>query len=175
MVNKYIGETEKNLAQVFDEARHGQVVLLFDEADSLFARRSEVKSSHDRYANLEVNYLLQRTEDFEGVMVLTTNAQSSIDPAFRRRIRFRVTFPSPTEEVRAELLRAMIPADAPVAPDLDFRALAKKYPLTGGSIKNAVVRAAVAAAEAGTSITGAILLRAAALEYEELGYLARHE
>ncbi len=173
VVNKYIGETEKNLGQVFDEARHGQVVLLFDEADSLFAKRTEVKSSHDRYANLEVNYLLQRMENFEGVMILTTNAETAIDPAFRRRIRFRIRFPAPDDKLRADLWRTMIPPEAALAPDVNFALLAKKYPLAGGSIKNAVVRAAVAAAEERTPITHAILMQAAALEYEEMGFLAQ--
>ncbi len=109
VVNKYIGETEKNLGRVFDEAARGQVMLLFDEADSLFAKRTEVKSSHDCYANLEVNYLLQRMESHEGVVVMTTNAETSIDPAFRRRIRFRIRFPAPDEEQRMQLWQGMIP------------------------------------------------------------------
>jgi ATPase family associated with various cellular activities (AAA) len=173
VVNKFVGETEKNLAKVFDEATHGQMVLLFDEADSLFAKRSEVKSAHDRYANLEVNYLLQRMESFDGVMILTTNAETAIDPAFRRRLRFRVRFPAPDEIERAALWRAAIPEQLPMASGIDFDALADRYALVGGSIKNAAVRAAAAALEVGGQVTQAILMQAAALEYEEMGFLTQ--
>src|SRR5690606_4172637 len=117
IVSKYVGETEKNLANVFDAAEAGHAILLFDEADSLFAKRTEVKSSVDRYANLEVNYLLQRMEAFNGITILTTNLDSSIDDAFRRRISFRVDFPMPEVEDRERLWRAMLPAQADVAPN----------------------------------------------------------
>src|SRR5690606_36008172 len=112
IVSKYIGETEKNLAKIFDEASQGHVVLLFDEADSLFAKRTSVKSSHDRYANLEVNYLLQRIEVYDGVTVLTSNFPDNIDDAFARRIRFKVDFPFPDEAERAKLWRIMVPDEA---------------------------------------------------------------
>ncbi|MFT3699668.1 MAG: AAA family ATPase [Kofleriaceae bacterium] len=172
VVNKYIGETEKNLGRVFDEAARGQVMLLFDEADSLFAKRTEVKSSHDRYANLEVNYLLQRMESFEGVVVMTTNSETAIDPAFRRRIRFRVRFPAPDEQQRLQLWQGMMPKEAAVAPDLDLRVIAQKFPLAGGNIMNALVRAATAAQADGSPIMQHHLLRAAELEYGEMGFLA---
>ncbi len=171
VVNKYIGETEKNLGRVFDEAARGQVMLLFDEADALFAKRTEVKSSHDRYANLEVNYLLQRMESHEGVVVMTTNSETAIDPAFRRRIRFRVRFPAPDEKQRLQLWQGMMPKEARVAPHVDLASIALKYPLSGGNIMNALVRAATAAAADGTDITQEHLRRAAELEYSEMGFL----
>jgi ATP-dependent 26S proteasome regulatory subunit len=172
VVNKYIGETEKNLGRVFDEAARGQVMLLFDEADSLFAKRTEVKSSHDRYANLEVNYLLQRMESHEGVVVMTTNAETAIDPAFRRRIRFRIRFPAPDEQQRLQLWQGMMPKEAPVAANIDLRAIAQKFPLAGGNIMNALVRAATAAQAEGGPIQQHHLMRAAELEYAEMGFLA---
>jgi hypothetical protein len=172
VVNKYIGETEKNLGRVFDEAARGQVMLLFDEADSLFAKRTEVKSSHDRYANLEVNYLLQRMESYEGVVVMTTNSETAIDPAFRRRIRFRVRFPAPDEKQRSQLWQGMVPREAQLADDVDFGALARRFPLAGGNIMNALVRAATAAAADGGVIHHHHLIRAAELEYAEMGFLA---
>ncbi len=172
VVNKYIGETEKNLGRVFDEAGRGQVMLLFDEADSLFAKRTEVKSSHDRYANLEVNYLLQRMESHDGVVVMTTNAETAIDPAFRRRIRFRIRFPAPDEAQRLQLWQGMMPVEAHVAPNLDLKAIAQRFPLAGGNIMNALVRAATAAQADGGAIQQHHLLRAAELEYAEMGFLA---
>jgi ATP-dependent 26S proteasome regulatory subunit len=172
VVNKYIGETEKNLGRVFDEAARGQVMLLFDEADSLFAKRTEVKSSHDRYANLEVNYLLQRMESHEGVVVMTTNSETAIDPAFRRRIRFRIRFPAPDEQQRLQLWQGMMPKEAQVAPNLDLKVIAQKFPLAGGNIMNALVRAATAAQADGGPIQQHHLMRAAELEYAEMGFLA---
>ncbi len=172
VVNKYIGETEKNLGRVFDEAARGQVMLLFDEADSLFAKRTEVKSSHDRYANLEVNYLLQRMESHEGVVVMTTNSETAIDPAFRRRIRFRIRFPAPDEAQRLQLWHGMMPKEAQVAPNLDLKAIARKFPLSGGNIMNALIRAATAAQADGGAIQQHHLHRAAELEYAEMGFLA---
>ena len=172
VVNKYIGETEKNLGRVFDEAERGQVMLLFDEADSLFAKRTEVKSSHDRYANLEVNYLLQRMESHEGVVVMTTNAETAIDPAFRRRIRFRIRFPAPDEAQRLQLWMGMMPKEAKVAANLDLKAIAQRFPLAGGNIMNALVRAATMAQAEGSAIQQDHLMRAAQLEYAEMGFLA---
>ena len=172
VVSKWVGETEKNLGRAFDEAGNSQAVLLFDEADALFAKRTEVKSSNDRYANLEVNYLLQRLESFEGIVILTTNHQSAVDDAFRRRLRFRIDFPTPDEAERERLWRAMMPAGAPVAGDVDFKALGRRFSMAGGYIKNAVVRAAfLAAAQAGGSIDHKTLMRAAALEWEDMGNL----
>ena len=172
VVNKYIGETEKNLGRVFDEAARGQVMLLFDEADSLFAKRTEVRSSNDRYANLEVNYLLQRLEAHEGVVVMTTNSENALDPAMRRRIRFRVRFPAPDEKQRTQLWKGMVPKEAQLAEDVDFSVLAKRFPLAGGNIMNALVRAATAAAADGGPIRHQHLVRAAEFEYAEMGFLA---
>ncbi len=172
VVNKYIGETEKNLGKVFDEAARGQVMLLFDEADSIFAKRTEVKSSHDRYANLEVNYLLQRMEGHEGIVVLTTNSESSIDKAFLRRIRFRVRFPSPSDADRARLWRGMVPKEVKLAPDVDFQALAVRFPMAGGNIMNALVRASISATASGQPVGQQHLIWAAELEYSEMGFLA---
>ncbi|MBA3818768.1 MAG: ATP-binding protein [Deltaproteobacteria bacterium] len=172
VVSKYIGETEKNLATVFDAAETGHAILLFDEADSLFAKRSEVKSSNDRYANLEVNYLLQRVEQFRGISLLTTNHETSIDEAFRRRIAIHVRFPIPDESYRELLWRAMLPARAEVARDIDFAGLARAFAMTGGYIKNAALRAAYRAADESSAITHALLWRAARTEYEAMGKLA---
>ncbi|MEO8701390.1 MAG: ATP-binding protein [Kofleriaceae bacterium] len=172
VVSKYIGETEKNLGRVFEEASRCHGVILFDEADSLFAKRTEVKSSNDRYANLEVNFLLQRLEAHDGIVILTTNAATAIDPAFMRRLRYRIEFPEPDETEREGLWHAMVPKAAPLAPDVDFAALGRKFRLTGGHIKNAVVRAAyLAAADGQTTITHDSLVRAATLEWMELGRL----
>src|SRR6185436_3027891 len=140
IMSKWIGETERNLAAVFDAAEDGQAILLFDEADSLFAKRTEVRSSTDRYANLEVNYLLQRLDTFEGICILTTNLDGSIDPAFKRRMSLRLQFPFPDEETRVRLWAAHVPSEAPVAGDLDFAELARRFPLSGGYIRNSALR-----------------------------------
>jgi SpoVK/Ycf46/Vps4 family AAA+-type ATPase len=169
MVSKWIGETEKNLARLFDAAAAGHVALLFDEADALFAKRTEVKSSTDRYANLEVNYLLQRMEEFEGITMLTTNLAGSIDDAFKRRLAFRIAFPMPEHAERAHLWRAMLPAQAAVADDIDFAALADKFEMSGGYIRNAVVRAAYLAAADNAAIAMRHLQRGALLEYTAMG------
>src|SRR6185295_17631886 len=135
----------KNLAKVFDAAEAGHAVLLFDEADSLFAKRTEVKSSVDRYANLEVNYLLQRMESFAGITILTTNFETSLDEAFRRRLAYRIHFPVPELDERARLWEAVIPEQA-LGRDVDFALLAQRFEMTGGYIKNAALRAAFLAA-----------------------------
>jgi hypothetical protein len=172
ITSKWIGETEKNLGALFDAAEDGQVLLLFDEADSLFARRTEVKSSVDRYANMEVNYLLQRLDAFEGIAILTTNFGNAIDPAFKRRLTYRVTFPFPDEEMREQLWRSLIPPQVPVQGKLDFAGLSQRFRLSGGYIRNAALRAAFLAAEEGTSLTHAHLERAIRMEFREIGKLA---
>ncbi|HEX2568009.1 MAG TPA: ATP-binding protein [Polyangia bacterium] len=169
VVSKYVGETEKQLGQIFDEAQAARVALLFDEADSLFARRTDVKSSVDRYANLEVNYLLQKMEEFDGLTILTTNFKKSIDEAFLRRLRFRVDFPFPDQEEQERLWRVLLPKAAEVESGLGFKGLSQKYNMSGGHIRNALVRAAYLAAAAGSPITQAHLERAAAAEYREMG------
>ena len=174
LVSKWIGETEKNLARLFDAAGAGHAILLFDEADSLFAKRTEVKSSNDRYANLEVNYLLQRMEAFDGISILTTNLETSVDEAFRRRLAFRISFPLPEVDERERLWHAMLPAQAKVAANLDFRSLAQRYEMSGGYIRNAVLRAAYLAAADNSVITQNHLQRAATLEYTAMGKIVHH-
>jgi len=172
LMSKWIGETERNLATIFDAAEDGQAILLFDEADSLFARRTEVRSSNDRYANLEVNYLLQRLDSFEGIAILTTNASSAIDPAFKRRMSFRLSFPFPDEDTRTELWRAHLPPSLPISGPLALDRLAHKYQLSGGYIRNACLRAAFLAARDEGALMQHHLERAVALEYAELGKLS---
>jgi hypothetical protein len=172
IMSKWVGETEKNLAEVFEAAEEGQVMLLFDEADSLFGKRSEVKSSNDRYANLETNYLLQRFDSFEGVAILTTNLEGSIDPAFKRRLSMRMYVPFPDEDLREKLWAAHIPATVPRAGELDFASLARRYPLSGGYIRNSALRAAFLAAQEQRPLANDHLVRAVQLEYYELGKLS---
>ena len=172
IVSKYIGETEKQLAALFDAAEAGHAILLFDEADSLFAKRTEVKTSNDRYANLEVNYLLQRIEAFPGIALLTTNHENAIDPAFMRRLAFHIRVPMPEEREREQLWRAMLPAKAAIANDLRFHALASEFVMSGGYIRNAVVRAAFLSAANGGVITQDHLLHGARAEYEAMGRVA---
>jgi len=171
VVNKYIGETEKNLARVFDEAERSHAVLFFDEADALFAKRTEVRSSNDRYANLEVNYLLQRMESYDGVTLLATNLEQGIDEAFKRRVRFTIAFEIPEAPVRARLWRSMFPTEVPLAPDIDWDKLGDKWQMAGGYIKKAAVRAAARAIARGPGaiVTAADLDLAATLEYREMG------
>ncbi|MBC7973439.1 MAG: ATP-binding protein, partial [Myxococcales bacterium] len=172
VVSKWVGETEKNLGTAFDEAKNARAILLFDEADALFGKRTEVRSSNDRYANLETNYLLQRIESFEGIVLMTTNRDTQIDEAFRRRLRFRIEFPTPDLHERELLWRSMIPVTAPLAADVDFHHLADRFQMTGGYIKNAAMRAAfLAATSEAKIITQEVLEKAAALEWEEMGKL----
>jgi len=172
IVSKWIGETEKNLARLFDAAEAGHAILLFDEADALFGKRTAVKTSNDRHANQETNYLLQRLEAFRGVCVLTTNHDSAIDEAFRRRLSLHVYFPLPDVHERARLWRTMMRSTVPVAGALDFAGLASKYEMSGGHIRNAVLRAAFFAADARTPVTNQHLSRAAQLEYQAMGRIA---
>ncbi len=172
VVSKFIGETEKQLAALFEAAESGHAVLLFDEADSLFGKRTEVSSSNDRYANLEVNYLLQRMEAFNGIAILTTNHETAIDKAFQRRLAFHIRVPMPDDDERAMLWTTMIPDRADRADDLDVRGLAAEFVMSGGYIKNAVLRAAYLAADAGSAITTSLLWRAARAEYEAMGKVA---
>jgi hypothetical protein len=169
VISKFVGETEKNLAKIFDEAQDAHAMLLFDEADSLFGKRTELKTAQDRFANLEVNYILQRMETFDGVSVLTTNAENAIDPALQRRLNFRIRFPEPEVDERARLWRQLLPPSTNLHSAVDFSALAEKFDMTGGYIKNAVVRAAVIAARAGREMTAADLEAGAHNEYVEMG------
>ena len=169
VVSKYVGETEKNLAKIFDEAQDAHAMLLFDEADSLFGKRTELKTAQDRFANLEVNYILQRMETFDGVSVLTTNAENAIDPALQRRLNFRIRFPEPEAHERELLWRQLLPPQAQIQGEIDFHALAERFDMTGGYIKNAVVRAAVIAARAGRALRAEDLWMGAHHEYAEMG------
>lgn len=166
MVSKYIGETEKNLKQLFDAAEASGAVLLFDEADALFGKRSEVKDSHDRYANIEVAYLLQRVEAYRGLAILTTNLKGSIDRAFLRRIRFVVPFPFPDPAAREAIWRRQFPEQAPLG-SIDFAGLAR-LPLSGGNIRSIAVNAAFKAANAGGRIEQSTLVTAAREEMAKL-------
>ncbi|HMG24482.1 MAG TPA: ATP-binding protein, partial [Kofleriaceae bacterium] len=170
VVSKWVGETEKQLAQLFDAAESGHTIILFDEADSLFSKRTEVKSSNDRYANLEVNYLLQRIESFGGVSILTTNLDASIDPALRRRLAASIVFWPPDVEERQRLWRGMLISRAPTSGAIDVRALASEFDeMTGANIRNAVLAAAFLAAAEAAPITQARLERAARGEYLAMG------
>jgi hypothetical protein len=166
VVSKYIGETEKNLRRVFDAAERGGALLLFDEADALFGKRSEVKDSHDRYANLEVSYLLMRMEAYRGLAVLTTNMKQALDTAFMRRIRFVVDFPFPAEHERAEIWRRVLPPQAPLK-DIDPELLAQ-LTVAGGSIRNIALSGAFLAAEEGDRLQMRHMLAAARTEYLKL-------
>jgi SpoVK/Ycf46/Vps4 family AAA+-type ATPase len=166
VVSKYIGETEKNLRRVFDAAEESGAVLLFDEADALFGKRSEVRDSHDRYANVEVSYLLSRMETYRGLAILTTNFRHALDPAFLRRIRFIVQFPVPDHAQRAAIWERVFPPQTPTR-GLDAARLAK-LSITGGSIRNIALGAAFLAAEAGEPVTHAHVMQAAATEYRKL-------
>ncbi len=171
IVSKWIGETEKQLAKVFEAAEAGHALLLFDEADALFAKRSaEVKSAVDRYANLEVNYLLQRVESFGGVVILTTNLDTSIDPALRRRLASHIVFGAPELEERVKLWTAMLDVGAPLDPKLDVHALAEEFEdMTGANIRNATLAAAFLAADERKPIGLGHLRRAARSEYRAMG------
>ena len=173
VVSKYVGETEERLAKVFEEARESHSILLFDEADALFAKRSKVKSAQDKYANLEVNFLLQEVENFEGMVILTTNLEAMIDKAFLRRLNFRIFFPKPEPSLRLQIWKRHMPSRAPFAPDIDWLALAEDFDFTGGYIKNAMLRAAQRAAEADGLITQQLLCQAAEAEMAETGRVIR--
>jgi SpoVK/Ycf46/Vps4 family AAA+-type ATPase len=166
VVSKYIGETEANLRRVFDAAEESGAILLFDEADALFGRRSEVKDSHDRYANIEVSYLLQRMEAYRGLAVLTTNMKSALDPAFLRRIRFIVEFPFPDAGERAAIWRRVLPPATPID-GLDWDRLAALR-IAGGNIRNIALNAAFLAADSGQPVRMPHLLAAARSEYIKL-------
>jgi ATPase family associated with various cellular activities (AAA) len=169
VVSKYIGETEKNLRRIFDAADQGGAILFFDEADALFGRRTEVRDSHDRHANVEINYLLQRMEDYAGLAILATNRKGDLDPAFLRRIRFLVAFPFPKAPYRRRIWATVFPPDTPRA-ELDLDALAR-LEIAGGNIRNIAVNAAFAAAAAGRPVGMGHLMRAAAHEYRKLDRL----
>jgi len=166
VVNKYIGETEKKLRRVFDACEDGGAILFFDECDALFGRRSEVKDSHDRYANIEINYLLQRMETYRGLAILATNMKSALDTAFLRRLRFIVNFSYPSAAERKAIWRKVFPAKTPLG-DLDFDRLARLN-LTGGNISNVALNAAFLAVRSGGPVTMPLVLAAARMEFRKL-------
>ena len=169
VVSKYIGETEKNLASVFNEAASSNAMLFFDEADALFGKRSEVKDAHDRYANIETAYLLQRMEEYEGVVILATNLKMNLDEAFLRRLHFVIDFPMPDETQRRRIWRGTVPDAAPLAAEVDWDFLARQFKVSGGNIRNAVLAAAFLAAQDGTAIATSHLVRGLRREYQKLG------
>ena len=169
VVDKYVGETEKNLDRIFAEAERINGVILFDEADALFGKRSEVSDAHDRYANVEVAYLLQRMELFDGIAILATNLRANLDEAFTRRLDSLVDFPEPEAEYRRRLWERSLGSNMPRAADLDLEFLAESFKLSGGAIRNIVVAAAYAAAEAKHPLDMGDLVRATQREYLKLG------
>jgi hypothetical protein len=166
VVSKYIGETEKNLRRLFDAAEDGGAILFFDEADALFGKRSEVKDSHDRYANIEINYLLQRMEAYRGLAILATNMKGALDPAFMRRLRFIVNFPFPAASERKLIWQKVFPPQAP-KDELDYDRLAR-FNITGGNIHSIALNAAFMAAQLNSNVTMPILLGAARTEFRKL-------
>jgi SpoVK/Ycf46/Vps4 family AAA+-type ATPase len=171
VVDKYIGETEKNLDRIFVEADRVNGVLLFDEADAIFGKRSEVKDSHDRYANVEVAYLLQRMELFDGLAVLTTNLRSNVDEAFTRRLDTIVDFPMPEEDDRRRLWEKHLRPELPREDDIDLDFLARAFRLSGGNVRNIAVTAAYLAARHDRPVSMADLIRGTESEYRKLGHL----
>lgn len=175
VVSKYVGETEKNMERIFSEAESSNAILFFDEADALFGKRSEVRDSHDRYANIEISYLLQRMEAYDGVTILATNLRSNLDEAFTRRLQFAVDFPFPDEADRLRIWQALFPAALPRAADLNLNLLAERFKLAGGSIRNILVSAAYLAASDGGMVTMAHLMHSTRRELQKMGRLTCDE
>jgi len=175
VVSKYIGETEKNLQRVFDAADRSDAILFFDEADALFGKRSETKDAHDRYANIEINFLLQRLEEFEGTAILATNFVQNIDDAFTRRIHLTVDFPFPSKNSRLAIWGSHLPENTPLGQDVNLPWLAEHFEITGGNIRNVVLNAAFLAADAAQPIRMDHFLQATRREYEKMGKPYRTE
>lgn len=175
VVSKYIGETEKNLRQVFDAAQEGGAILFFDEADALFGKRSEVKDSHDRYANIEISYLLQCMENYAGVTILATNLRSNLDEAFTRRLQFVITFPFPEETERLRIWKTLFPPQTPCSSEIDFEQLARRFKLAGGNIRNIIINAAYLAAANGKKVGMPHLLHSTFRELQKMGRLVKEE
>ncbi len=173
IVSKYIGETEKNLARIFAEAETSNAILFFDEADALFGKRSEVRDSHDRYANIEVNYLLQKMEEHEGVVILATNFRKNMDDAFVRRMHFTVEFAFPNEGDRRRIWEQIWPKETPQSPDLDLDFMARRFEVPGGNIRNIAMAAAFLAASDGGVVSMTHLLHGARREFQKMGKVVR--
>lgn len=169
IVSKYIGETEKNLDRVFRDAQSSNAIVFFDEADALFGKRSEVKDAHDRYANIETGYLLQKMEEHDGLVILATNLRNNLDEAFLRRMHFVVDFPFPDEAHRSKLWQGLFPEEVPRSVDVDFSYLARHFKVPGGNIRNIAVCAAFLAAAEGAEVGMRHLIHAARREYQKLG------
>ncbi len=169
VVSKYIGETEKNLARIFAEAETSDAILFFDEADALFGKRSEVRDSHDRYANIEINYLLQKMEEHEGVVILATNFRKNMDDAFVRRMHFTVDFPFPGEAERRQIWERIWPEEMPQSPDLDLEAMARRFEMAGGNIRNVATAAAFLAASDGGVVSMSHLIHGTRREFQKMG------
>jgi AAA+ superfamily predicted ATPase len=171
LVSKYIGETEKNLDRIFIAAQEANAILFFDEADAIFGKRSEVKDAHDRYANIEVGYLLQKMEEYDGVVILATNLRKNIDDAFVRRMHMSIEFPFPEEQDRLRIWQKVFPPEAPLAEDVDLAFLARQFKVTGGNIRNIALLAAFLAAEEGSVIGMTHVIRSLKREFQKLGKL----
>jgi ATP-dependent 26S proteasome regulatory subunit len=171
VVSKYIGETEKNLSAIFQEAKDSNAILFFDEADALFGKRSEVRDAHDRYANIEIAYLLQKMDEYEGIVILATNLRNNIDEAFARRMQATVDFPFPEEDYRREIFKRIFPDAAPMNSDIDFACLARQFKVTGGNIKNIALHAAFLAAAGDKRIGMPEIIRATKREFQKIGRL----
>jgi hypothetical protein len=175
VVSKYIGETEKNLEKIFEEAESSNAILFFDEADAIFGRRSEVKDAHDRYANIEVGYLLQRMETHDGITILATNLSANMDEAFTRRLNFIVHFPFPDENQRLAIWKVLLPSTLPVEENINWQFLARAYPLAGGNIRNILVSSAFLAAQNRQKVNMKYLLQATRREMQKMGRFIKEE
>jgi len=175
VVSKYIGETEKNLSIIFTEAQASNAILFFDEADALFGKRSEVKDARDRYANIEIAYLLQQIESYDGVSIMATNLRQNLDEAFTRRLDFLVDFPFPESEYRLLIWQAHFPKNAPLAEDVDLNLVAEQYRLAGGNIRNAAVASAYLAAADSSPITLPHIRGAVRREHQKMGRLLEED
>ncbi len=169
VVSKYLGDSEKSLARIFRAAEDANAILLFDEADALFGKRSEVRDSHDRYANIEISYLLQKMEQYDGIALLATNLKGNLDEAFTRRLAFTIHFSFPDEASRQQIWSRIWPVDTPLEDDVDFNMLARRFKLSGGNIKNVALAAAYLAVEDDSVVTMAHLLQAVRREYQKMG------
>jgi SpoVK/Ycf46/Vps4 family AAA+-type ATPase len=173
VVSKYIGETEKNLERIFTEAGESNAILFFDEADSIFGKRSEVKDAHDRYANIETGYLLQKMDEYEGIVILATNLRKNLDEAFVRRMHFVIEYPFPEEEDRYQIWSRVFPKEMPLAESVDLRFMARQFKIAGGNIKNIALTAAFLAASDGSDAVVEMLhlIRATRREFQKMGKL----
>jgi AAA+ superfamily predicted ATPase len=175
IVSKYIGETEKNLNRIFTAAANSNAILFFDEADALFGKRSEVKDARDRYANIEIGYLLQKMEEYEGLAILTTNLRCNMDDAFVRRLRFIIEFPFPNEQQRRQIWEKIWPDPTPRSPDLDVDFLARRFEITGANIRNIALAAAFLAADNASTLSMIHLMPAIRREYQKMGKILMEE